>query len=313
MSGIGHDHGAVTTNFNMAFLLGISLNIAYVVVEALAGWKYNSLALLSDAGHNLSDVGSLLLAWFAISLLRKKSSYKHTYGFGKATILAALTNGVLLMIAIGALLYESLGRLFEGTPEQPHSVSIMAVAAFGIIINGITAFLFMKDQRHDLNIRGAFLHMAADTAVSAGVVIAGAVIFFTDAYWIDPLMGVLICLVIGISSLKLLKSSLHLTMAGVPEHINTREVEDYLRRQQGVQGVHDLHIWALSTAQIALTVHIVRDVTQIDDQFLARISHDLKEKFDISHPTIQVENTAMHADALFCASGNNTQDNDHDH
>lgn len=300
MSEHGHDHGHLPHNFRAAFMIGIGLNVAYVAVEAFAGWAYNSLALLSDAGHNLSDVGALLLAWFAMSLLRKKSSYTHTYGFGKATILAALTNGVLLMIAIGALLYESLGRLLEGAPEQSKAAAVMVVAGAGIVVNGVTAFLFMKDRNSDLNIRGAFLHMTADAAVSAGVVVAGAVIFFTGAHWIDPLMSIFICLFIGIGSWGLLKSSLHLTMNGVPEPIDAKEVEAYLRGQPGVKGVHDLHIWALSTSQIALTAHIVRDVSHIDDPFISRVSRDLKTRFNISHPTLQIENMAAHADDLFC-------------
>lgn len=296
--GHGHSHGV--QNFNSAFIIGIGLNVAYVLLEGLAGWKYNSLALLSDAGHNLGDVGTLLLAWFAISISKRKSSYRHTYGFGKATILAALINGILLMMAIGALLYESLWRLFEGVPESVNSVSVMVVATIGIVINGVTALLFMKDQKGDLNIRGAFLHMVADALVSAGVVIAGAVILFTGVEWIDPLTSIAICLVIGISSWGLLKSSLHLTMNGVPDGIDVNEVAEYLSQQPSVKNVHDLHIWALSTSQIALTVHIVQDITRIDDQFLDRISHELKDRFNISHPTIQIENTSMHANDLLC-------------
>lgn len=311
MSVEGHNHK--TQSFHTAFIIGIGLNITYVVLEALAGWKYNSLALLSDAGHNLSDVGTLLLAWFAISISKRKSSYRHTYGFGKATILAALINGILLMMAVGALLYESLGRLMDGAPESVNSVSVMIVAAFGIVINGVTALLFMKDQKSDLNIRGAFLHMAADAAVSAGVVIAGAVILFTGAQWIDPLTSIAICLVIGISSWGLLKSSLHLTMNGVPDGIDANEVADFIREQPGVKNVHDLHIWAPSTSQIALTAHIIRDVTQIDDQFLACISDDLKDRFNITHPTIQIENTITHADDLFCTPDDHSQEKDHEH
>jgi cobalt-zinc-cadmium efflux system protein len=304
-----HSHEHVPVNYNTAFTIGIGLNIAYLLAEAIIGWRYNSLALLSDAGHNLSDVGSLLLAWGAFALQRKQASSKHTYGLGKATILTALTNGIVLMIAIGALMYESIGRLVH-IEEVSSPIAVIATASFGIFINGITAFLFMRGGKEDLNIRGAFLHMAADAAVSGGVVVAGIVIWFTGAHWIDSIASLLICVVVGFSSWGLLKSSLHLSLDGVPENVDVEAVEAFLRSQAGVKDVHDLHIWALSTSQVALTGHIVCENPAIDDALIARIASTLKSEFNIAHTTLQLEHSVTHTD---CALHINPTEEPHDH
>lgn len=282
------------------FIIGISLNIIYVLLEAFAGWKYNSLALISDAGHNLSDVGAILLAWLAFSLASKKSTHKHTYGFSKATILIALTNGITLMVAIGAILYESIQRLMHALPVQSAPMTVVVVALLGVFINSATALLFMKSENHDLNIRGVFLHMVADAAISFGVVVAGLIIYFTKANWLDPVASILICVAIGFSAWRLVKSSLHLAMSGVPEQINALEVAAYLQSQPGVVAVYDLHIWAISTTQNALTVHLVRDRETLDDSFLKDISKGLESKFGIDHATIQVEREAIYRHSLFC-------------
>jgi cobalt-zinc-cadmium efflux system protein len=297
MNDNSHDHVALPNDYSTAFIVGIGLNIAYLTAEVIIGWQYNSLALLSDAGHNLSDVGALLLAWGAFALQKKQASQKHTYGLGKATILAALTNSIMLLIAIGALIYESFLRLTS--PQEVTNPTVMIVtAAFGIVINGVTAFLFMRGGKEDLNIRGAFLHMAADAAVSAGVVGAGLIILFTDAHWIDPIASLAICAVIGLSSWGLLKSSIHLALDGVPKNIDVQAVDSFLRAQAGVKDVHDLHIWALSTSQAALTAHIVYENSVISDEFVTRVAAVLKSKFHIDHTTLQMEHNVTHTASL---------------
>lgn len=281
----GHHHHA-PKSFGRAFAIGITLNLAFVAIEGAYGFFSNSLALLSDAGHNLSDVLSLALAWFATWLARRRPSAQFTYGLRSSSILAAVINAVILLVAVGGILWEAAMRL--NSPAPVNSAVVMTVAAIGILINGLTAALFASGSKDDLNIRGAFLHMLADALVSLGVVIAGFAIMQTGLEWIDPVISIVIALVIVWGTWGLLKDSVAMALAGVPGGIDAREVEEFLRAQPGVSRVHDLHIWALSTSQTALTAHLVRP-SGSDDHFLFALSRSLSEKFGIGHSTIQIE------------------------
>jgi cobalt-zinc-cadmium efflux system protein len=282
-----HEHTHAPANFNRAFAIGIVLNIAFVVIEGFYGWKVNSLALLADAGHNLSDVLGLILAWVGVFASKLHPNARHTYGWKRATILAAFANALLLLVAMGSLIWEAIGRL--NSPTRVHGVTIMVVAGIGILINSITAWLFMRGSKSDLNIRGAFLHMTADALVSLGVVIAGALALWFGWAWIDPVTSLLIAAVILLSTWRLFRDSLHLLFDGVPWQINPAEVRLYFESLPGVVNVHDLHIWAMSTSQIALTVHLVIPEGQRGDAFIEEIRESLLDKFDIEHPTIQIE------------------------
>ena len=283
-----HHHGPV--EFNRAFAIGIALNTGFVAVEAFYGWKVDSLALLADAGHNLSDVVGLVLAWGGVLAGRIRPNARHTYGWKRASILAAFANALLLLVAMGSLAWEAIGRLSHPSPVQ--GSTIMAVAGIGIVINTATALLFMKGREHDLNIRGAFLHMAADAVVSAGVVISGLAIMLTGMHWIDPVVSLIIAVVILVSTWGLLRDSVNLAMDHVPESINVEVVRTYLTGLPGVTEVHDLHIWALSTTEIALTVHLVRPSAGTDDALLERVGSELQKRFGIGHATLQVEDGA---------------------
>lgn len=272
---------------NKAFAIGITLNVIYIAVEFIYGLIANSMALIADAGHNLSDVFGLLLAWGAAFLASKSPTNKRTYGFRKSTILASLTNAIILMIAVGAIAVESVKRFYE--PEVIDSNTIIIVAFIGVIINAVTALLFFADRKKDLNIRGAFLHMAADAAVSLGVVVGAIIIGFTNWYWIDPFVSIVIIVVITISTWGLLKESLNLSLDAVPKQINVEKVKEYLINLDGVSDVHDLHIWAMSTTEIALTVHIVKPQSQYEDEFIEKVHKELYELFRIDHSTIQIE------------------------
>ena len=286
-----HTHNL--TNYNKAFIIGIILNVIYILVEVFYGLLINSMALLADAGHNFSDVLGLLLAWGAAYLAKTAANEKRTYGFRKATILAALFNAILLMIAVGAISIEAIRKFI--LPEPVQGATMMVVAGIGVIINAVTAFLFMKGRNSDLNIKGAFMHMAADAGVSFGVVIAGLVIIYTNWLWIDPAISLIIVLVITIGTWGLLKDSFHLTMDAVPKEINLKEVGDYLKSLEGVKEVHDLHIWAMSTTETALTAHLVIPEETKDDYFLKKICGELHSKFGIEHSTIQIEKSAQSA------------------
>jgi cobalt-zinc-cadmium efflux system protein len=284
----GHAHShAEPRNFDRAFAVGICLNLAFVIVEAGYGVVAKSLALVADAGHNLSDVVGLILAWAAIWLSRKKPSGRFTYGLRRSSILAALLNAVLLLIAVGGITWEALRRFWEPTPVQTGTV--MAVAFVGILINGATAFLFMSGRKDDINIRGAYLHMASDALVSVGVVIAGFMIQQTQWVWIDPTISIVIALIITLGTWGLLKESVNMALDAVPRGIHLPQVRDYFTGLPGVQEVHDLHVWAMSTTETALTVHLVVPKDLQTDGLLAKISKDLKENFKIDHPTIQIE------------------------
>jgi cobalt-zinc-cadmium efflux system protein len=282
-----HEHTHAPANFNRAFAIGIVLNIAFVVIEGFYGWKVNSLALLADAGHNLSDVLGLILAWVGVFASKLHPNARHTYGWKRATILAAFANALLLLVAMGSLIWEAIGRL--NSPTRVHGVTIMVVAGIGILINSITAWLFIRGSKSDLNIRGAFLHMTADALVSLGVVIAGALALWFGWAWIDPVTSLLIAAVILLSTWRLFRDSLHLLFDGVPWQISPAEVRLYFESLPGVVNVHDLHIWAMSTSQIALTVHLVITEGHPGDAFIEEIRESLLDKFDIEHPTIQIE------------------------
>ncbi len=280
----GHDHAPA--DFSRAFAIGTALNIAFVLVEGGYGFMANSLALMADAGHNLSDVMTLLLAWCGMALARRGATPRHTFGFKKGTILVSLGSALFLYAAIGVILWEAFGRL--RAPAEVNGMAITVVAAIGVVINTATALLFMAGRKNDLNIKGAFLHMAADAAVSAGVVVAGFAIMATGWNWLDPLISMAIALVVLIAGWGLLKDSLHLTMAGVPAHIEAEAVLDFLSGLPGVQCVHDLHIWAASTTETVLTAHLVMPGGG-DDDFLHDTAEHLRHDFKIHHTTIQVE------------------------
>jgi len=290
-----HDHDHGSQDFARAFAVGIALNIGFVAVEVIFGFKANSMALLSDAGHNFSDVLGLMVAWAGGVLARRGSSPRFTYGFKKASILAALANALLLFVAVGAIGAEAIRRLVHPSPAQGQT--IMVVAAIGIAVNGISALLFARGQ-HDLNIRGAFLHMAADAAVSVAVVFAGLVIILTSQQWVDPVMSLAVAVVILWGSIGLLKESVWMSLAGVPSGINVDQVEAALTDLDGVEAVHDLHVWPLSTTETALTAHIVTRRADYPDALLASARAVLHDRFHIEHCTLQVEreHSADHKD-----------------
>lgn len=284
-----HDHDHAPANFNRAFAIGIVLNLGFVGIEAFYGWRVNSLALLADAGHNLSDVAGLLLAWGGALAVKLQPNARHTYGWKRATILAAFANAVLLLVAMGGLAWEAVGRLMSNVVSlQAQGITIMVIAGIGIAVNTATALLFMRGRDHDLNIRGACLHMAADALVSAGVVVAGALTLWQGWAWLDPMVSLGIAAVILWGTWGLLRQSLHLLFDGVPAHIDPLAVHDFLAALPGVEKVHDLHIWATGTSQVALTAHLVMPKGNTDDAFLADATEQLHERFEITHVTLQV-------------------------
>lgn len=282
-----HSHNHSQGNYNRAFAIGILLNIIFVAVEFGYGIFSDSLALIADAGHNLSDVVSLLLAWGAGRLATISPTEKRTYGFRKVTIMASLVSGILLLVAVGGITWESIGRFVSPAPVKGSIV--IFVAAIGVVINTVTALLFIKGQKHDLNIRGAFLHMAADAGVSVGVVISGVLIMWTGKAWIDPVMSLLIVSVILIGTWGLLKESVNYAIDTVPRGIDLSEIKRYLLEIEQVDSLHDLHVWPLSTTEIALTVHLVVHHNQVDNNFLSDLQRHLRDYFGIEHATIQIE------------------------
>ncbi len=288
-----HRHSHAPADFGNAFLIGIVLNTGFVVVEAVYGWISGSMALIADAGHNLSDVLALLLAWWASVAARRPASERFTYGYKSSTILAALFNAGLLLVAIGAILFETLGRIAEPPAVQGETMAI--VAGIGIVINAGTAALFMRGQ-HDINIRGAFLHMAADTLVSVGVVVAGLVIMWTGERWIDPVVSLAIVLVIAWGTWGLLKDSVAMSMLAVPKGISESGVRAYLTGLPGVEAVHDLHIWPMSTTETALTAHLVIPSGHPGDGFLREVAHELEHRHRIGHATVQIEVSRVECD-----------------
>jgi cobalt-zinc-cadmium efflux system protein len=282
-----HSHGHAPASFSRAFAIGIALNSGFVAIEAFYGWHADSLALLADAGHNLSDVAGLILAWGAAMAGRLVPDHRHTYGWRRASILAALTNAIVLLVAMGSLAWEAIHRLQE--PAMTEGWTIIAVAAVGVVVNGITAALFMSGRSTDLNIRGAFLHMAADALVSLGVVVAGALYLWTGWTWLDPVASLAIAAAIVIGTWRLFKQSLHLMFDGVPDSVDLKAVHACLLSQPGVVDVHDLHVWAMSTSNIAMTAHLVMPGGHPGDAFFEQLAHTLHHRFDIDHPTVQIE------------------------
>lgn len=298
--GHSHHHGHHHENPNKhgrAFAIAIALNTVFVVIEMSYGFIANSTALMADAGHNLSDVLGLLLAWGAAILSRKAPSVRFTYGLRSTSILAAMANAMLLLVACGAIALEAIERI--SAPPAVAGLTVTVVAGIGIVVNGLSAWLFVKGSKGDLNIRGAYLHMAADAVVSLGVVIAGLAMLLTGWYWLDPVISLVIVAVILIGTWGLLRESVQLALSAVPPHIDVPAVETYLRQCAGVTEVHDLHIWALSTTESALTVHLVMPAGYPGDGFIDEVAHTLEERFSLQHSTLQVEQgTTDHSCAL---------------
>ena len=288
----GHSHSSshhhkTTSNFGRAFIIAITLNSIFIAVEFGYGLLANSTALIADAGHNLSDVLGLLLAWGAAVLARRAPNNRYTYGLRSSSILAALANAMFLLVACGAIAWEAVLRF--SNPPAVAGLMVSLVAVVGIVVNGVSAWLFMSGSKHDLNIRGAYLHMAADAAVSLGVAISGVIILFTQWYWLDPTVSLAIVAVIVFGTWGLLRASVQLALNGVLPNIDVSEVDKYLRECEGVTDVHDLHIWAMSTTENALTVHLVTPAGYPGDNYMDNIMKTLAERFDIHHSTIQIE------------------------
>ena len=283
----GHSHAHAPASFDRAFAIGVGLNLAFVVAEVLFGLRTHSLALIADAGHNLGDVLGLVLAWAGVVLARRQPTPRRTYGMRRFSILAAIANAGILLIAVGAIIVEALERLRHPAPIAGGLVSV--VAGIGIVINLGTALAFMRGREHDLNIRGAFLHMLGDAAASAGVVVAGLLIVATGLLWIDPLVSLLLAALIMWSTWGLARDSVNLALDAVPAGIDPLEVEAMLRNLEGVVEVHDLHIWGMSTTDVALTAHLIRPCHGGEDALLATATRQLRERFGIAHATLQVE------------------------
>lgn len=294
--GFGHAHVHTPASFGSAFAIGIALNVVYLGAEALWGILSNSLSLLADAGHNLSDVLALAAAWLAQHLSAKSPSARFTYGLRRSSILAALANAVILMLVTGGVAWESIERLFHPAPVA--GKTMMIVAAIGILVNGGTALLFASGQKNDINIRGAFLHMASDAVTSLAVVIAGGLVLLTGLTWIDPAISLAISVVVVLATWSLLRDSLDMALDGVPRSVDRDSVETFLRSQPGVADLHDLHIWPMSTTETALTVHLVREASlpagQTETLLLQNTVATLRTRFGIVHPTVQIESADYH-------------------
>jgi cobalt-zinc-cadmium efflux system protein len=285
---MAHNHDHSKTSHSSAFAVGIALNASFVLIEAAYGIRAHSLALVADAGHNLSDVLGLLLAWGAGALARRLPTARRTYGMRRTSILAAVVNAVLLLVAVGAISWEAVRRFNKPSPVAAGVVVWVAVVA--IVVNAVTALLFMRGRKGDLNIRGAFLHMAADAGVSAGVVLAGLAIAATGWEWLDPAISLLIAIVITVGTWGLLRDAVNLALDAVPEGIDPAAVNEYLVSLPGVKTVHDLHIWGMSTTHTALTAHLVKPGLEDDeDALLGRICNELHDRFGIEHATLQIE------------------------
>ncbi len=286
-----HDHSINCSSLNTAFKLGIALNVGFVIVEAIFGFIYDSMGLLSDAGHNLSDVFALILSMVAFKLMSKKPDERHTYGYRKFSIQASLMNAILLFAAVGVILWESIDKLMH--PVAVDGDAIAWVAGAGVIVNGITAWFFLKDKEKDLNVKGAFLHMLADTLVSVGVVIAGIIIHYTGWYFIDPIIGIVIAILIGWSTWSLLAESFRLSIDSVPSSIDMKELEKNLQAVEGVISIHHLHVWAISTTENALTVHAVIENPALLDTITSRL-RQAAANAGITHSTIEAETISSH-------------------
>lgn len=282
-----HNHTHDKFNYNKAFAFGVILNISYIVIEFFYGLKINSMALIADAGHNLSDVLGLILAWGAAYLAKTVPTKTRTYGLRKSTILAALFNAIILYAAVGAIIVEAVRKFLF--PEPVQGMTMIIVAGIGVVINTLTALLFLKGKENDINIKGAFLHMAADAGVSLGVVAAGLVITYTNWLWLDPAISLVIVIVIAVGTWGLLKDSFMLSIDAVPNKINISNVKKYLTSLPDIKDIHDLHIWAMSSTETALTAHLVLEKFPADNQLLETINNKLQNEFGIEHPTIQLE------------------------
>lgn len=282
-----HEHTHGFTNYSRAFTIGLILNLSFVFIEAIYGLLAQSVALLADAGHNLSDVLGLVLAWVATILSQRQPSHRYSYGWGRSSILAALLNAIFLLIAVGAISWEAIGRFIH--PKPVEGGIVIAVAAVGIVINTITALMFLSGRKSDLNIRAAFMHMAADALVSLGVVLAGIIIIVTGWLWLDPTISLIISGVIIAGTWQLLRDSFNLAIDAVPTGIEPLAVLTYLRERPGVSQVHDLHIWAMSTTETALTAHLVMPCGHPGDAFLAKTCQEIHDNFGIEHTTLQIE------------------------
>ena len=295
----GHDHAP--KDFGRAFAIGLTLNIGFVIAEVVYGILGNSMALLADAGHNVGDVLGLIVAWAGMTLAKRGPTARFTFGLGKSSVLAALLNAMFLLVAVGAITFEAIQRLLN--PEPVATTMVMMVAAAGVVVNGVTALMFASGSKSDINIRGAFLHMAADAGISAGVVIAGAVIAFTGLVWIDPAMSLVLNGVIIWGTWGLLKSAGAMALSGVPHEIEIEDVRATLLRLPDVREVCDLHIWALSTRDIAMSCHLVMPAGHPGDAFLTEAARVMKARFEINHPTFQIDfdkrtNCPLHASAI---------------
>ncbi len=283
----GHGHSHTPASFDRAFAIGIVLNLGFVIAEVSFGIAAQSLALLADAGHNMSDVLGLVLSWSAVWLARRPATSTFTYGFRRSSIMASMLNAVMLLIAVGMIAWEAIERL--SAPQPAAASTVIVVAAIGIVINGVTAWLFASGSKGDLNVRAAFTHMLADAAISAGVVVAAIVTIYTGWVWIDPVAGLAIGGLIIVGTWGLLTESFRLSLDGVPQAVDQAAVADYLDGLPDVTHVHDLHIWSMSTTEVALTAHLVRPGASIDDAFSQAVAHDLDHRFGIAHATIQIE------------------------
>ncbi len=292
----GHSHAPAPEDMGRTFALATALNVAFVIAEGVAGWMTHSLSLLADAGHNLSDVLGLVMAWVAVVLARRAPTSRRTYGLRKGTILASLTNAVVLLVAVGVIVAEAVRRFAD--PQPVETGPVMIVAALGVVLNTATALLFMRGRKGDLNVRGAFLHMAADAAVSAGVVVAALAIMLTGFTWIDPIVSLAISGIIVLGTWGLLRDSLDLALDATPKGIDPKAVKAWLGEQPGVTEVHDLHIWAMSTTETALTAHLIRPggdtQGEAPDHFLREACNGLNERFGIGHSTLQLERGDAH-------------------
>lgn len=285
--GFGHHHAHTPASFGTAFLVGITLNTVYIVAEAIYGVLANSLALLADAGHNFGDVLSLAIAWLAASLARRAPSGRYTYGLRGSSILAALSNAVVLLVVTGGIAWAAILRLLHPSPAVGGTIIIVALG--GVVVNGVTAMMFASGRKGDLNIRGAFNHMASDALVALGVAASGAVMLYTGWLWLDPLVSLAIGAVIVLATWSLMRESLDLALHAVPTSVDHRAVHHYLAELPGVSEVHDLHIWGMSTTETALTAHLVRPRAPIDDGLLHSVCQELQSRFGIHHATLQVE------------------------
>jgi len=316
----GHHHHGDPASHGRAFAIAIALNAIFVAVEFGYGFVAHSTALMADAGHNLSDVLGLMLAWGAAILAKRAPSRRFTYGLRSSSMLAALFNGMLLMGACGAILWEAVLQLIHPVPV--HGATVSVVAGVGIAVNGISAWLFMAGSKDDLNIRGAYLHLMADAAISLGVLVSGLIVLYTGWIWLDPIVSIGIVVMIVLGTWALLKESTRMMMAAVPDNVDSRKVEQFLRGRAGVTDVHDMHIWSMSTTETALTAHLVMPDGYPGDAAMDDIARDLRQEFAIHHSTLQTERgttdhacclTPGEADAETAAHQHDDHDHDHDH